>query len=66
MAYVIKGTDTSGVVTLKRDTVPGALKKATELSADGCLNVQIELPDGQVVDAQAFDSLRAQSAAGVA
>lgn len=60
MPYLIKGTDTSGTVTLRRDSVAAALKKAGELNDDGSWDIQIELPDGRVVSADAFDTLRAE------
>ena len=60
MPYLIKGTDTSGTVTLRRDTVAAALKKAAELTDDGSWDIEIEMPDGRVVSADAFDALRAE------
>lgn len=62
MPYLIRGSDTSGTVTLRRDSVAAALKKATELNDDGCWDIQIELPDGRVVTADGFDALRAEPA----
>ena len=46
MKFYITALDTSGTVTLHRDTVPAAIKKASELISDGCLNVEIVMPDG--------------------
>ena len=46
MRFYITALDTSGTVTLHRDTVPAAIKKASELISDGCLNVEIIMPDG--------------------
>jgi hypothetical protein len=48
MPFTIKASDTSGVVVLRRDTVPAALKKAAELRLDGCWDVEIISPDGTV------------------
>jgi hypothetical protein len=55
LPYRVKGTDTSGTLSLRRDTAEGAQKKAAELTADGCWDVQIEAPDGHVYDASVFD-----------
>ena len=46
MKFYITALDTSGTVTLHRDSVPAAIKKASELISDGCLNVEIVMPDG--------------------
>ena len=46
MKFYITALDTSGTVTLHRDSVPAAIKKANELIFDGCLNVEIIMPDG--------------------
>ena len=37
MKFFINAYDTAGKVTLERDTVPAAMKKAAELASDGCL-----------------------------
>ena len=58
MKFYIQGLDTSGSVTLHRDSVPAAIKKATELISDGCLNVEIITPDGANYHAGEFDQLR--------
>lgn len=47
MMFLIKATDTSGALTLHRDTHSGAVKKATELLSDGCWDVEIVSPEGQ-------------------
>lgn len=49
MPFTIKANDTSGIVILHRDTVPAALKKASELTLDGCWDVEITTPEGTTV-----------------
>lgn len=63
MPYFVKATDTSGTVTLRRDTVAAALKKATELTNDGSWDVQIGTPDGRVYESDAFGELRTEAEA---
>jgi hypothetical protein len=46
MRFLITALDTAGNVTLNRESVPAALKKAAELISDGCWNVEIVTPDG--------------------
>ena len=58
MNFYIQGLNTSGSVTQHRDSVPAAIKKATELISDGCLNVEIITPDGTAYHAGEFDQLR--------
>ena len=58
MKFYIQGLDTSGSVTLHRGSVPAAIKKATELISDGCLNVEIITPDGAAYHAGEFEELR--------
>jgi|KBSMisStandDraft_5_1062788.scaffolds.fasta_scaffold329631_2 hypothetical protein len=58
MKFYIQGLDTSGSVTLHRESVPAAIKKATELISDGYLNVEIITPDGAACHAGEFDQLR--------
>lgn len=55
--FVVKGTDTSGNVKLKRDTPPAAVKKARELTDDGCWDVSITAPDGRVYQSPEFERL---------
>ncbi len=55
--FVIKGTDTSGNVALKRDTPTATLKKARELTSDGCWDVSITAPDGCVYQPSEFERL---------
>lgn len=57
--FVIKGTDTSGCVELRRETPAATLKKARELTSDGCWDVNITAPDGQVYQAREFERLEA-------
>lgn len=49
MTYLIKATDTSGVLELHRDTRAGAVKKASELAADGCWDIDVFDDDGHSV-----------------
>lgn len=63
MKFYIQGLDTSGSVTLHRDSVPAAIKKATELISDGYLNVEIITPDGAAYHAGEFDQLRERAGA---
>lgn len=58
MKFYITALDTSGTVTLSRDTVPAAIKKADELISDGCLNVEIVMPDGAAYRPAEFGDLR--------
>jgi hypothetical protein len=48
---LITGTDTCGRITLRRETVAAALKKAAELADDGCHDISITAPDGQLIPA---------------
>jgi hypothetical protein len=58
MTFFIQGTDTSGSISLRRDSTAAAVKKAAELIADGCWDVQITTPDGRVYASTEFDQLR--------
>lgn len=58
MKFYINALDTSGAVTLSRDSVPAAIKKAVELVSDGCLNVEILTPDGATYRPGEFEQLR--------
>lgn len=49
MTYLIKATDTSGVIHLHRDTRAGAVKKASELLSDGCWDVEVRDPENQLL-----------------
>jgi hypothetical protein len=58
MKFLITALNTAGRVTLARDDVPSALKKASELISDGCLNVEIVTPDGAAYHSGEFDQLK--------
>jgi hypothetical protein len=58
MKFFITALDTSGIVTLRRDSAPAAMKKATELLSDGCLNVEIITPDGATYSPGQFEQLQ--------
>ena len=58
MRFLITAQDTAGSVTLNRESVPAALKKASELISDGCWNVEIVTPDGATYQPGEFDQLR--------
>ena len=58
MKFYITALDTSGAVTSHRDPVPAAIKKASELISDGCLNVEIVMPDGATYNASQFGQLK--------
>jgi hypothetical protein len=58
MKFCITALDTSGIVKLHRDSVPAAMKKAAELLSDGCLNVEIIVPDGSTYGPGQFEQLR--------
>ncbi len=63
LPYQVRATDTSGTITLRRDTPAAALKKAGELIGDGSWDVQIVTPDGQVYETDGFDALRVDAEA---
>jgi hypothetical protein len=58
MKFFITALDTSGIVTLRRDSASAAMKKATELLLDGCLNVEIVTPDGAAYSPGQFEQLQ--------
>ena len=58
MKFYITAHDTSGIVTLHRASVHAAIKKASELMSDGCLNVEIVMPDGTTYDPGEFQQLK--------
>jgi hypothetical protein len=58
MKFFITALDTSGIVTLRRDSAAAAMKKATELLLDGCLNVEIITPDGATYSPGQFEKLQ--------
>jgi hypothetical protein len=57
MIFYVTALDTSGIVTLHRDSVPAAIKKASELVSDGCLNVEIIMPNGAAYHPGEFEQL---------
>jgi hypothetical protein len=59
MTFLISATDICGRITLRRETVVAALKKAAELAEDGYRDIAITGPDGQLYSQQAFDELPA-------
>lgn len=59
--FTVSGIDTSGSITLKRDSEAAALKKARELTGDGCWDVSITAPDGRLYPLQEFERLKPQS-----
>jgi hypothetical protein len=58
MKFFITALDTSGIVTLQRASVPAAMKKAAELVADGCWDVEIVTPDGATYNPAEFEQLK--------
>ncbi|BBO06400.1 hypothetical protein BwSH20_11930 [Bradyrhizobium ottawaense] len=46
--FEINGFDTAGVVSLKRLSLAAALKKAKELTEDGCWDVRVVDPAGRI------------------
>jgi len=58
MKFFITALDTSGIVTLRRDSAAAAMKKVTELLLDGCLNVEIVTPDGAAYSPGQFAQLQ--------
>jgi len=63
MVFLITALDTSGNVTLRRESALAAMKKATELISDGCWNVEVTTPDGATYNPGEFDQLKARVAA---
>lgn len=63
MPFFVKGTDTSGVVSLRRDDAPAAVKKAKELLDDGSWDVEITGPDGHVYPVAEFEAIQPAGAA---
>jgi hypothetical protein len=58
MKFFITARDTAGSVTLHRESVPAALKKADELLSGGFFNVQVVMPDGAAYQPNEFEQLR--------
>jgi hypothetical protein len=59
MSYTIAGTDSAGKLSLKRESVAAAVKKAVELIGEGCRGVSITNPNGHIYGHAEFDQLRA-------
>lgn len=59
MDFLINATDTSGQLSLRRDSAEGAVKKASELIAEACWDVRITAPDGREYAAGEFERLAA-------
>ena len=55
--YRVAGKNACGIISLRRDTATGALKKAEELLGDGHTEVRITAPDGRVYDNAEFQHL---------
>ena len=58
MKFFITARDIAGSVTLHRETVPAALKKANELVSGGYFDVEIVMPDGASYHPGEFDQLK--------
>ena len=58
MKFFITAQDAAGSVTLHRETVPAALKKAGELLLASYFNVEIVMPDGATYRRGEFEQLR--------
>src|SRR5258707_15369657 len=57
MSYVITGTNSAGVLSLKRHSAVAAIKKAVELLGDGTRDVHITDPDGRTYSDAEFSQL---------
>jgi hypothetical protein len=57
MCFIITGTNSAGVLSLKRDSAVAAVKKAAELMGDGARDVHITDPDGRVYSDVEFAQL---------
>ncbi|MBC7579616.1 MAG: hypothetical protein H7312_19990 [Tardiphaga sp.] len=62
MPFFVKGTDTSGTISLRRDNAAAAVKKAKELLDDGCWDVEITGPEGGPHPIAEFEALHSASA----
>jgi hypothetical protein len=58
MKFFITARDVTGSVTLHRESVSAALKKANELLSGGYFNVEVVMPDGAAYHPGEFDQLR--------
>jgi hypothetical protein len=62
LPFFVKGTDTSGTVSLRRDNATAAVKKAKELLDDGSWDVEITGPDGLPHPIAEFEAMQSVSA----
>jgi len=62
LPFFVKGTDTSGTISLRRDNAGAAVKKAKELLADGSWDIEITGPDGQALALAEFEALHSADA----
>jgi hypothetical protein len=62
MSYIVTGTNSAGVLSLKRDNAVAAVKKAVELIEDGAREVHITDPDGRVYTDVEFAQLNTAAA----
>jgi hypothetical protein len=58
LPFFVKGTDTSGTVSLRRDNAAGAVKKAKELLDDGSWDIEITSPEGLVYPLAEFEAIQ--------
>ena len=58
LPFFVKGTDTSGTVSLRRDNAAGAVKKAKELLEDGSWDIEIIGPDGLTYPLAQFEAIQ--------
>jgi hypothetical protein len=58
LPFFVKGTDTSGTVSLRRDNAAAAVKKGRELLDDGSWDVEIMNPDGLIYPLAEFEALQ--------
>lgn len=63
LPFFVRGTDTSGTVSLRRDNAAGAVKKAKELLEDGSWDVEITGPDGLPHPIAEFEAMLSANAA---
>jgi hypothetical protein len=62
LPFFVKGTDTSGTVSLRRDNALAAVKKAKELLDDGSWDIEIIGPDGSPHPLAEFEAMQSVSA----
>jgi hypothetical protein len=64
LPFFVKGTDTSGTVSLRRDNAAAAVKKAKELLDDGSWDIEITGPDGLIYPITEFEALQSAGMGG--